>query len=374
MQRKIWLVAFGSFTAACTGFWGHSVLQDRAATLLDVEQRTATTARLLEEHAERAIEAGEHVLSLMAEIGRPDTLRDVAAGQQAFERLRDTVELSPQIGSAWVLSAQGENLLDSWVYPPTPSEGAKRSYFQEHASGRRGLLIGPPEAGSMTGSSRFTLSRSLLDEQDQLEAVAVVGVSSHYFEQFYQEAGLDPGSAIRLMTADGSILAAWPTDGPAWPDQASTRLEESMGERPAGASLLSDDGLLAYRTLPTVPVVVAVLAPLKPALAGWRERTARAGLVLAAAVAGFGLLVGMGLHLAVRERQALVELGGRETISRAGSGSGRRTLRSARRNSASSPMRYRPWCHLSMATSATGSSTRPTKSGSAMTEPPTRVA
>ena len=79
MQRKVWLAAFGSFTVACAGFWAYSVAQDRAATLGDVEQQTATTARLLEEHAERAFEAGEHVLSLMAEVGRPRYLRQ--AGQ-----------------------------------------------------------------------------------------------------------------------------------------------------------------------------------------------------------------------------------------------------------------------------------------------------
>jgi PAS domain S-box-containing protein len=305
MQRKFWLVAFASFTTACTGFWAYSAQQDRAATLLEVERQTATTARLLEEHADRAIEAGEHVLGLMAEIGRPEAVRDPAAGRQAFERLRAAVERSPQIGSAWVLSAQGENLLDSWAYPPRPGSGAERSYFREHMSGQRDLVIGPPETGSVTGSSRFTLSRPLLDQQDQLEAVAVVGVSGRYFEQFYEEAGLDPGAAIRLMTRDGAVLAAWPADGPAWPAEHLA----GIGGRLAGVVLLPDDSMLAHRALPSAPVIVAVLAPSAPALAGWRERTARAGLVLAAAVLGFGLLAGMGLRLAIRERRALVELG-----------------------------------------------------------------
>jgi hypothetical protein len=182
MQRKIWLVAFASFTTACTGFWAYSAQQDRAATLLDVERETATTARLLEEHAERAFEAGEHVLTLISEMARPRALSEPSAGQQAFVRLRTAVERSPQIGSAWVLDARGDNRLDSWTYPPRPGNGAQRRYFQEHLKGWHDLYIGPPETGSVTGGSRFTVSRPLLDQEDQLEAVAVVGVHGHYFE------------------------------------------------------------------------------------------------------------------------------------------------------------------------------------------------
>jgi hypothetical protein len=159
MQRKVWLAAFASFTTACVGFWGYSVTQDRAAALRDIERQTATTARLLEEQAERAFEAGEHLLSMLAEIGRPQALRQPDAGQRAFERVRAAAQRSPQIGSAWILSAQGENLLDSWSWPPRPSGGARRGYFRAHQEGWQGLFIGPPESGSVTGTDRFTMSR-----------------------------------------------------------------------------------------------------------------------------------------------------------------------------------------------------------------------
>jgi len=316
MQRRIWVAAFASFTTACVGFWAYSVTQDRAATLRDVERQTVTTARLLEEQAERTFEAGGLLLRLLAEIGQPQALRTPGAGQKAFERLRAAVESSPQIGSAWVLDARGDTLLDSWSWPPNPSNGAERGYFREHQSGRRDLYIGPPETGSVTGVNRFTLSRPLLDAQGALEGVAVVAVQGQYFEQFYREAGLAPGSAIRLMTGDGTVLAAWPVDSSPEQEEGFALLVERLREGALGTVLLADHGperVLAYRVLSSIPVAVAVLAPLEPALEGWRGRTMRSGLVLAAALLGFGLLVGMGLKLAQRQRLALIELGQAKT-------------------------------------------------------------
>ena len=308
MQRKAWLAAFASFTTACVGFWGYSVTQDRAAALRDVERQTATTARLLEEQAERAFEAGEHVLSLLAEIGRPQVLRQPGAGERAFERLRAAIARSPQIGSAWILSARGDNLLDTSSWPPEAGDGARRGYFRAHQDGWRDLFIGPPEVGSLAGTSRFTLSRPLLDQQGELEAVAVVGVHAHYFEQFYRETGLAPGSAIRLLTADGTALAAWPTEISDPLEASFARAVERLRQDPAGTTFVADQQVLSYRALPTIPVAVAVVAPLAPVLAQWRVRTVRSGLVLAAALLGFGLLVGMGLRLASRQRLALVAL------------------------------------------------------------------
>ena len=308
MQRKVWLAALASFTTACVGFWGYSVTQDRAAALRDIERQTATTARLLEEQAERAFEAGEHLLSLLVEIGRPEVLRQPGAGERAFERLRTAVERSPQIGSAWVLSARAENLLDSWSWPPEPGGGARRGYFRAHQDGWRDLFIGPPETGSVTGTSRFTLSRPLLDPQGELAAVAVVGVHAHYFEQFYRETGLVPGSAIRLVTADGTVLASWPAEITDGLEASFAEVVERLRRDPAGTTFIADQRVLSYRALPAVPVVVAVLAPLAPVLAEWQVRTLRSGLVLAAALLGFGLLVGMGLRLARRQRLALLAL------------------------------------------------------------------
>ncbi|HSA81846.1 MAG TPA: PAS domain S-box protein, partial [Geminicoccaceae bacterium] len=316
MQRRIWVVAFASFTTACVGFWAYAATQDRAATLRDVERQTVTTARLLEEQAERTFEAGGLLLSLLAEIGEPEVLRAPGAGQKAFERLRAAVESNPQIGAAWVLDAQGNSLLDSWSWPPKPNDGAQHGYFQEHKDGRRDLYIGPPEPGAGTSPNRFTLSRPLLDERGELEGVAVVAVHGRYFEGFYREAGLAPGSAIRLFTADGTVLAAWPAEASPEQDEGFALLVERLREGAPGTAFLTEHGLerlLAYRALTAVPLAVGVLAPLEPALAGWRGRTMRSGLVLAAALLGFGLLVAMGLKLAHRQRLALIELGQAKT-------------------------------------------------------------
>ena len=136
----------------------------------------------------------------------------------------------------------------------------------------------------------------------------MVAVHGHYFEQFYREAGLAPGSAIRLLTADGSALAAWPADTSDQLEANFAGIVDRLRQDPAGTTFIADEQVLAYRALPSIAAAVAVLAPLDPVLDGWRARTLRSGLVLAAAILGFGLLVAMGLRLAGQQRLALLEL------------------------------------------------------------------
>lgn len=305
MQRAIWQVAFGLFAAVCAGFWVHSAWQDHEGTVRDVEQQTATTVRLLQEHADRAFYSGDQLLQSMLLLVRGRDLSDPAVSQRAGQRLRTLVEAAAPIGFAWYVDARGQRVLDA-SGQSTPYDLSAEPYFETHAGGAAGLLITGSVQVPGSEQTMFTLSRPLLDPEGRLEGVAVVGVESNHFESYYEEVGIDRGTTIQLFTNDGAVLVAWPATEP----QAITPMLATLESSPGAKLVTAEDAEYAVvgRSLFGFPVRVVAAKPLEPALAAWRDRTLRSGLVLAAALLGFGLLMGMGLRSARRERFALAEL------------------------------------------------------------------
>src|SRR4051794_31007549 len=113
MQRRIWKAAFGLFTAACAGFWVYSAWQDREATTQQVRQQTWTTARLLDEHATRALQSGKQLLSVMQQLVGGRDLADPAALALMPERLQDLVKATQSVSAVWYLDGTGEEIFDT---------------------------------------------------------------------------------------------------------------------------------------------------------------------------------------------------------------------------------------------------------------------
>ena len=68
VHRTIWWSAFLAFSLACISVWGYAVYWDREATLARAQLRLEGTALLLEEHADRAFEAGDKMVQALVEL------------------------------------------------------------------------------------------------------------------------------------------------------------------------------------------------------------------------------------------------------------------------------------------------------------------
>lgn len=66
IQRTAWSLALTVSALTCIGVWGFSVERDRRTVLAGAEAKLVATARLLEEHADRALEAGDRVVRAAA--------------------------------------------------------------------------------------------------------------------------------------------------------------------------------------------------------------------------------------------------------------------------------------------------------------------
>lgn len=303
MQRTTWLSAFVLAAGACLAVWALGAWSDRSGVLRAAEANLAATARLLEQHADRALEAADRAVQAAAEAAGDLSLLEVPDGPaRLHERLAAVVRGSPQLASAWVLDHQGRLIADSMRFPmPMLGSFAHRDYFQVHLGGERGLAIGELAAGTELRHPRFTVSRPLLTSEGELAGVAVAGVFAAYFGAVYAEAGLGAGAQFAMFRRDGAPLAIWPGDAPApaWPE---------LVPGPASGSVrIAHDGLLggrivAMRHLSRFPVLLVVSKPVGVTLADWQRRTLRSGAVTAALLAGLAGLTVIGLRGARYQR------------------------------------------------------------------------
>jgi PAS domain-containing protein len=305
VQRTSWLLAFAVATGACIGVWALTAWSDRQTVLEAAEASLAATARLLEQHADRALEAGDRmVLAAVEATGDPAGLADPARLATLHQRLRAIVQDSPQVASLWVMDAAGRNVVETWGHPPAPGPGfSTRPYFRTHRDGEGGLHIGQQAVGSVTRRPRFTLSRPLRSAEGAFAGLVAAGVYTDYFGATYAEAGLGAGARFALFRADGAPLAAWPPTEAAGPTAVT-----AGGVPPPGLGAVSateDSRLTAVRHLARFPVVLVVSQPMVDVLADWRRRMWRNGAATAAAVCTLAALTLLGLRGA-RQQRALM--------------------------------------------------------------------
>ncbi|WP_162801119.1 sensor histidine kinase, partial [Azospirillum brasilense] len=310
MQRAHLVAAFLTFAALCVGVSALSVSRDRHATLEQARREFTATAHLLDEHASRAIEAGDAQLRMLLDALERWDRRDPAEGRRIQEAMRARTERLPQIAGVWVLDAQGRLLLDSAEHPPPRRDLSERDYAQAHL----GVTQGPPPAlhvgsylpaGPGISQGRFTISRALRDEEGALQAIAVAGIQNTYFSQMYGEAGWGEGARLALFTSGKEKLAEWPPDSAVAPPDAAW---PQPWDPPGGPAVIEGTRITAARMLTGLPIVVVASRPLAEVLAPWRERALWTTAVSGGILTGATVLFAFALAGARREEAVRAEL------------------------------------------------------------------
>ncbi|TWA87628.1 signal transduction histidine kinase [Azospirillum brasilense] len=309
MQRAHLVAAFLTFAALCVGVSALSVSRDRHATLDQASREFTATAHLLDEHASRALEAGDTQLRMLLDALERWDRRDPAEGQRIQAAMRARAERLPQIGGVWALDAQGRLLLDSAEHPPPPRDLSERDYAQAHLGAAPGpppgLHVGSHLPGAGVSQGRFTISRALRDEEGTVQAIAVAGIQNTYFSQMYGEAGWGEGARLALFTSGKEKLAEWPPDSAVAPPSAAW---PQPWDPPGGPAIVEGSQITAARTLTGFPIVVVASRPLAEVLAPWRERALWTTAVSGGILTGASVLFVFALAGARREEAVRAEL------------------------------------------------------------------
>jgi diguanylate cyclase (GGDEF)-like protein len=302
-------------------FLGWIALQTHHRAIAEAHASVRSIALLLEEHTGRTVET----IDILLELGlrASERHRDEEDRARVRELLATLVAESAYVRRLTVIDLKTGRTLDKHNGSPDMVEPIEEEAFDIHAGNPALTLhIGRPyrdasDNGWVVGFSR---RRALAHG----EAVVVVAqVSLRKLQQLYD--GIDVGrdGSIVLFRSDSTLLVRRPYLDANVGRQGgnSTLFKALLPSAPAGVYETSSwtDGvarIVAYRSLPNLPLIVVAAVGREEVLAGWWEETFRTfalvPFVLAVLVA-FGTLMAReakrrsDAELETREKTALLE-------------------------------------------------------------------
>jgi two-component system NtrC family sensor kinase len=288
--------------------------QSREEALRQAAITSERTALALQGHAQNVFGAFdlaiERIEDRMADLGwqeRQSTL-------ELHFLMKEIAESRPQIGSIWLIDADGKARESSLQHPTDPIDVSDPDYMKAFREGHRATFIGEPVAWGPTGSLAFTVARPRFDEDGGFAGAILIAASPAYFEDFYRESLPALPHSAGLVRSDGvflvrqSHLAA--TSGT---ERAGENFLRAVAEGGTGTWVGRSpiDGLqriTTVRKLERFPVFVVFGINTKAVLAKWRDRMWEYALFAIPAMIGLVSLSGLALVRTRRAHLAAVQL------------------------------------------------------------------
>src|SRR5262245_4272250 len=284
-------------------------LQDRAERLAEATRNAAILARALDEHVRRTFDAVDVLLA------------DVAAGitegggipQVPEVRLHRILaakqELLPQVNGMFVYGPDAILYAGSSRAPTPRLNGSNTEYVKAHLRDPTpSLFVGLPQPSPVTGSPTIPTTRRIEAPGGRFGGVVGASLDPRRLEAFYRDLGLASSQSLALLRADGRLLIRFPRSDhyEGGSDLSRTPLftegvsRVSIGDVRFSSALDGIEHIMAFRSIPDPPLIVAVSHDETEVLAPWRRNTARlAGGVAGSLAALFALL-----WVALREIEA----------------------------------------------------------------------
>lgn len=282
------------------------VLNEAAAT-------TEGVARLLDDQLTRSLTNTDAMVTRMAGV-----MQDYVGGRisraEVGRELNSLERGLVQPGAMLVLDRKGDVIFAT--RPPRGGEPvvnyAHRDYFAAHREGAE-RVIGPMVMGLYSRVPVFTVSRRVSGPDGGFGGVVVVGVSAHFFTDYYSSLGLGPNGYIGANT-DGMVMLRQP-----YPEKYVGRLTPNnpvfaaAALNPVGVLRIHSpvDGVervVSYRRLSSYNVMVSAGMAVEDVLAPWRQ-TAMVGTgVMLAVLVGLGGLALTTFRTLGREERAMASL------------------------------------------------------------------
>ena len=261
--------------------------------IAEARSTAANISTTLAAHAQQTFAAADRVMqSVVRRLPLSDatteaTFRLVAASPSTFDVLSIARGDLPGFEVVFIAGTDGTALGSSRGVGTRPINVADRDYFKTAISrGFSGVTLGAPVRNQANGSWVVPIARQIASAQGVPLGVVAVGVSIDYFQAFYREINIGPGSAISLFRDDGLLLAREPARdalmGRSFAQQSAFRDGVLRGLK-TGDWQVNDprlaDGMttarriIAFRVLQQFPLVVNTALTDDFYLALWRRTT-----------------------------------------------------------------------------------------------------
>jgi signal transduction histidine kinase/CheY-like chemotaxis protein/HPt (histidine-containing phosphotransfer) domain-containing protein len=277
-----------------------STLRDRI--LAENERELANTALILARQVESVFAAVEDThngtVDHIAELGTASGDLDAAmARKEVHVKLRDRATGMPFIGSLTLVNSSGKVVNFSRQWPVPTIDVTDRDFFKAlSADPALRSFVSEPVRNRASGTRVVHLARRISGPGGEFRGLISGAMELTYFEDFFADIALAPGSAIELLRADSTLLLRHPKDDTALGARdAGTLARKLVASSPSGAAVGRDtpngeERAVAAHRVDGYPVIVAVSRTTGAIYAGW---TVTAQWFGAIAVLTILMIVGM---------------------------------------------------------------------------------
>ena len=251
------------------------------------ERNLANIALVLATQIEQFFTTAEGVqadlINDIAAIGSIDTPEGerLLARHEVYLKLRDKAAGMPYVGSLTIINAQGKLINFSRQWPTPEIDSTDREYFKALQSNPSlTSYIGEPVHNRANGSRVVHLARKISGPNGEFLGLVTAAIELQYFEKYFSEISLDPGSGVTLFHQGGMVLTRFPTIdsivGHGFPNALSLKLVASA-EQGIGVSTGAMDGrprMIASHRVGGFPIVVAATRTIAEIYADWWKTVA----------------------------------------------------------------------------------------------------
>src|SRR6266700_2439870 len=235
------------------------------------------------------------------------------------ERIARQIEGLRQVAAAWVIGANGRELVSARVFPVNRDlDHSGREDFRTLRDARLPTFIWALRARSLGRGDfqpYFTVSQRRQAPDDSFRGIIVVAVSGAYVASFYNSLlGGSAQYAASVLLADGKSLAHYPESA----EQPESRQRDDVlaaaiaakttaGLIASGSPFSRGGRLVAYERLANYPVYVTIERTRASIVGEWLENMAGYAAIGVPAAIGLMLLSLLALRRTRREQRALAE-------------------------------------------------------------------
>jgi PAS domain S-box-containing protein len=217
---RLWWATFAVFSSVTIAVTALFIWNEREAALTQNGIRLQGIAAALAEQATQSIAVATFIAEAIANRFGSQDLADDTVRHALHLYLKELVDRSTLLDSAWLVDANGNSLAGDRSHPVAAGSAASRAYFRADVEGHQGIYIHRLFTGAVSGKPLFSISMAVRDEAGQLLAVIALGISTDHFRDLFAGVTTEPGKRATVRLVNGDPLVQIPED---WTGQPETR-------------------------------------------------------------------------------------------------------------------------------------------------------
>ncbi|HXE29229.1 MAG TPA: ATP-binding protein [Stellaceae bacterium] len=286
---------------------GVAIWHLRQTAMESAEDSLGKLNRVLEEQSVRTLQGADLVLAAIdaefASAGLRDAVqfRRTASSNDAHLGLARKISGLPQISALYLIDGSGSVISTSGprlTHEINIRDRADFTLLRERAD--LGTIISAPVLSQTNGVPTIYLARRLSGLDGRFLGIVSAAIRLDYFENFYRDVSIGPGSAIALWRTDGALVARYPAvsadtkimlDSPLLGDGGTA--SEKFGPVRTGNPVTGEPVILAGQRLGTYPLIATTSLTINSVLAAWKIEAAivaAVGFILSIAIAAIAIL------------------------------------------------------------------------------------